>query len=123
MKHWMTTAAFALTALSASAADPVAPVSYRDAIAPIFQDKCTGCHGAQKQKAGLRLDSHAGVMKGDEDGAVVVAGDPKKSPLYQAITLPKDHEDHMPPPKKPQLTEDEIAKIKAWIEKGAAGES
>lgn len=123
MKYWMITALTALSALSATAADPAAPVSYRDAIAPIFQDKCTGCHGAQKQKGGLRLDSHAAVMQGGEDGVVVVAGDLKKSPLYQAITLPKEREGHMPPPKKPQLTEDEIAKIKAWIEKGAAGES
>ena len=61
-------------------------------------------------------------MKGGEDGAVVVAGDPKKSVLYRVLTLPKGHEDHMPPAKKAQLTDDEIAKIKAWIEKGAPGE-
>lgn len=90
---------------------------------PSFRTSAPAVTGPQKQKGGLRLDTYAAVMQGGEDGAVVVAGDLKKSPLYKAITLPKEQEGHMPPPKKPQLTEDEIAKIKSWIEKGAAGES
>jgi mono/diheme cytochrome c family protein len=113
----------AVLALAAAYAGAAAAAPYRDAVAPVFKEKCAGCHGAEKQKGGLRLDSHEAVMKGGEDGAVVVAGDPAKSPLYQAITLPREQDGHMPPPKKTQLTEDEIAKIKAWIQQGAAGES
>ena len=120
MKHMIIVVAVSLAAASVPAADQV---SFSGGVAPIFKEKCTGCHGAEKQKGGLRLDSHAAILKGGENGAAVVAGDPAKSPLYQAITLPKEQDGHMPPPKKAQLTEDEIAKIKAWIEKGAPGEA
>ena len=87
MKHWVITALTALTALSATAADPAAPVSYRDAIAPIFQEKCTGCHGEQKQKGGLRLDTYAAVMKGGEDGAGSLVSEKARcctSPFFHA---------------------------------------
>jgi mono/diheme cytochrome c family protein len=120
MKHWMIALAVVLAAAGTRAAEPM---SFGGAVSPIFKEKCTGCHGAEKQKGGLRLDSHEAVLKGGENGPAVVAGDPAKSPLYQAITLGKDKDGHMPPPKKAQLTEDEIAKIKAWIEKGAPGEA
>lgn len=120
MRHWMIVLTVALAGAAVRAADPA---TFGGSVAPIFKEKCTGCHGAEKQKGGLRLDSHEAVMKGGEDGAVVVAGDPKKSELLRVLLLPKDHDDHMPPPKKPQLTEDEIAKIKAWIEKGAPGDA
>lgn len=40
-------------------------------IAPILKESCVRCHGAQRPKAGLRLDTLEGVLGGTEDGAVV----------------------------------------------------
>ncbi|MEK7707333.1 MAG: c-type cytochrome domain-containing protein, partial [Verrucomicrobiota bacterium] len=43
-------------------------VTYAGDIKPIFDKSCIKCHGAEKPKAKLRLDSLAGALKGGEDG-------------------------------------------------------
>ncbi len=77
----------------------------------LLDENCVKCHGPLKQKSGLELDSVASVLKGNEDGAVVVPGKPTDSPLLDALTA--DADPHMPP--KKQLEPAEIAKIRAWI--------
>src|SRR3954467_15269329 len=72
-------------------------VDFAKQIEPIFKETCYSCHGAEKQKGKLRLDSPAAFTKGGENGPVVTAGDPAKSDLYRRITLPHDHDDIMPP--------------------------
>ncbi len=57
-------------------------------------------------------------MQGGEHGVVIVAGDSKKSKLYQSISLPVGHEDHMPAKGDP-LTDAEIALVGRWIDQGA----
>jgi mono/diheme cytochrome c family protein len=91
-------------------------------IMPILQESCVGCHGEEKQKGKLRLDSFAAVMEGTPDGKVVVAGDLIGSSLFQLITLPADDDDIMPPKDGP-LGENEIAQIRNWIAKGAKAEA
>ena len=50
-------------------------------IRPIFVDSCGDCHGTEKQKGGLRLDSKAGWTRGGESGPAVVPGKPDDSLL------------------------------------------
>ena len=85
-------------------------------VRPIFAEKCVQCHGAKKQKAGLRLDSRAALVKGGESGPAVLPGDPKKSLLVRAVR--HDGEIKMPP--KSRLEPEEIAAIVEWVERGAA---
>ena len=86
---------------------------------PIIDNSCTGCHGADKQKGKLRLDTRAGWLKGGEDGQIVVPGNPEKSLVMDAIRhTTKDEDQYMPPKKKKQLTKDEIAIIGDWIKAG-----
>ena len=92
---------------------------FQDVVAPILKDKCIGCHGTEKVKAKLRLDSFAGIMKGGEDGKIIVPGKAKDSMMYKNLLLAKSEDDHMPPPKKPQPSAAEIAVIGWWIDKGA----
>src|SRR2546426_5276733 len=54
-------------------------------IRPVLADNCFSCHGPKKQQSGLRLDSLAGVLKGTEEGPVVVKGHPEKNPLIRAL--------------------------------------
>ena len=70
-------------------------------IRPVLVDKCFKCHSAdsEKVKAELYLDSREGVRKGGESGAVIVAGNPDKSPLIKAIRF-KDESTQMPPPQR-----------------------
>ncbi len=102
-----------------SAKDPLQLPVFAGVIAPIFEGKCVGCHGPEKSKGGLRLDSFTAMQKGGEDGAVLKPGDAAQSLLAQRISLPVDDDDHMPPAGKSPLTTNEIALLKWWIQVGA----
>jgi uncharacterized membrane protein len=84
----------------------------------IFAHNCTKCHGAQKVKGELRLDSKEMVFKGGESGDVVAAGKPHESEIIRRITLPRDDDDAMPPKGK-KLPENDIRLLTFWIQKGA----
>jgi len=84
------------------------PQLYANTVAPILKKRCAGCHGSEKTKGGLRLDSLAGIQRGGENGIVVEPGVPDESPLIQAMLLPLDDDAHMPPKEKPQPTPGEI---------------
>ena len=88
-------------------------------IAPMLANKCVACHGAEKSKGGLRLDSLAGLLAGSDDGAVLLPGDVAQSPLVQRLLLPADNDDRMPPAGKPPLTAAEITVLKWWVAAGA----
>jgi len=40
-------------------------------VRPLLVEKCQSCHGAEKQKGGLRLDSRAALLKGGESNRAV----------------------------------------------------
>ena len=84
----------------------------------IFAHNCYKCHGSEKVKGELRLDGKAMVFKGGESGAVIVPGNPQESELFRRITLPRNHKEAMPSKGK-KLSENEIAVIGFWIQKGA----
>ncbi|MEO6036497.1 MAG: c-type cytochrome domain-containing protein [Verrucomicrobiota bacterium] len=75
-------------------------ITFAKDIRPIFEASCFRCHGEEKQKGELRLDSLEAVLKGGEDGKAVVSGDSKKSPLVFAVAQIHD-EIAMPPKRKP----------------------
>jgi mono/diheme cytochrome c family protein len=119
MKSWPEVLAAAAVFAAASVAH--AEVTFYQArIAPIMDRHCTVCHGPEKQKGGLRVDSLEHLLKGAKLGKVVEAGNAKESELFRRITLPKDHEDVMPSDGKPLLSADEIKNIELWIGGGAS---
>lgn len=95
-------------------------VLFNDIIQPILEEKCYGCHSSIKKKGKLRLDAQEWILKGGEDGLVLHAGDPLKSPLYKNILLDPVDEKHMPPKGKPQVTEQERRLLEWWISSGAS---
>jgi hypothetical protein len=56
-------------------------LTYAKDIKPIFEGTCFRCHGEEKQKGELRLDSLAAALKGGEDGKVIIPGQSAKSAL------------------------------------------
>ena len=84
----------------------------------ILAHNCYSCHSETKTKGELRLDSKEAIMKGGEDGVVVIPDHPDKSELIRRISLPKGHKEAMPTKGK-RLTEREVNVLKFWIEKGA----
>lgn len=96
-------------------------VVYRDVIAPIMQAKCVSCHGEEKKKGKLQMHNFAALMKGGGDGATtVIAKNSKDSLMIVRANLPTDDDEHMPPSDEPQLTKEEVALLKWWIETGAS---
>jgi hypothetical protein len=94
------------------------PIDFARDIEPILAKNCYECHGPKKEKAHLRLDSAAGVMKGGEAGAIVLPGNSQQSLMVRRL-LGLDGEDRMPKDEDP-LPTDQIALIRAWIDQGAA---
>jgi hypothetical protein len=84
-------------------------------IRPVLAAHCFECHGAEKSKAGLRLDARDRMLKGSETGPVVVPGKPEESPLIEAILYEGDVQ--MPP--KGKLKDGEIAALTDWVKQGA----
>jgi hypothetical protein len=98
--------------LLASVPSASAKVDFVKDIQPILTKTCVECHNAEKTKGDLRLDNKEGAMHAVKVGK---AGD---SELYKRITLPKDHDDIMPPKGDP-LTKAQADMVKAWIDEGA----
>src|SRR5215469_391684 len=94
---------------------------YSTYIQPIFTAHCVGCHGPNKQKAKLRLDSYEGLMHGARDGHVVRPGNPQGSELFERVTLPVEDDDFMPADKKRPLSPREVKLVELWISAGASG--
>jgi len=97
-------------------------VTYEKDIKPIFDHSCIKCHGADRPKGKLRLDSLQGILKGGVDGKVVEAGKSANSMLVENVAHMGDPEDWMPPTKnrmglKP-LAAEQISLIRAWIDQG-----
>lgn len=111
---WIVTLLFFAAPLSQAAEDD--PISYDDHIKPIFREHCLKCHGDDKQKADLNLQSFAAALKGGSGGEAMVAGRSSQSPLFQAITDPDD-EVRMPP-NKAAIPQEQIAMIQKWIDTG-----
>jgi mono/diheme cytochrome c family protein len=99
---------------------PATDSFYAQHIHPILDDNCVSCHGQSKSQGGLRMDSYDLLMKGGDDGPVIVAGRPESSLLFTRITLPPGHKGFMPAEGRPPLRPEEIAWIKAWIQQGAS---
>ncbi len=88
---------------------------YELAIAPILEQKCVSCHGDDKTKGKLKLNSPENISKGGEDGNILKEDSGKKALLYELIHLPEADEKHMPPEGKLQLTSEEKIILSKWI--------
>ncbi len=91
---------------------------YVKAVAPILQQKCVGCHGADKVKGELLLNTPANILKGGKDGNILSFDKDKESMLFERIHLDITHKKHMPPEGKTQLTTEEVAILSRWIKAG-----
>ncbi len=92
--------------------DPRDTVVFAALVDPIFQTRCVSCHGPERQRGGLRLDSHDLLVQGGESG-------PDTGLIARSLRLPIDDDRRMPPRDRTQLTADEIAIITWWVRSGA----
>ena len=88
-------------------------------IQPILERRCSVCHGPEKHKGGLSMESYDTLLKGGKDGVVLIPGQALDSPMVHRLLLPLEDDDHMPPKGKPQPTLAEIAALEWWVDHGA----
>jgi Protein of unknown function (DUF1553)/Protein of unknown function (DUF1549)/Planctomycete cytochrome C len=105
-----------LTALSAQAQNRAVEDHFEGKIRPLLLEQCIRCHGPEKQKGGLRLDSKTGWQQGGDSGPAIMPGKVEQSRLLRAISY-TDRDLKMPPDKK--LSETDIAELQHWVATGA----
>jgi hypothetical protein len=86
------------------------------AVQAVLDRHCVKCHGPLEQNAELRLDSPAGVWKGNAEGPIVLPGNLEQSKIIRVLAA--DADPHMPP--KKQLTDNEISILRNWITSAAS---
>ena len=58
------------------------PIDFKQQVKPLLEQSCLKCHGGEKPKGRLSLETRALAIKGGDDGTALVAGKPQESPLY-----------------------------------------
>ncbi|NGO38489.1 hypothetical protein G4L39_03630 [Limisphaera ngatamarikiensis] len=100
------------------------PVDFQTDIRPILDRSCLRCHGPERPKGGLRLDTRDGILAGGDGGPVVVLSNSAASRLIHAVARsPEISEDLWMPPegRAPALTPEEVGLLRAWIDQGLPG--
>jgi Protein of unknown function (DUF1553)/Protein of unknown function (DUF1549)/Planctomycete cytochrome C len=95
-------------------ANRAAELSLKPSVRTIFRAHCVKCHGPLKHEAELDLSTPRSITRGGEDGAVIVAGNPDDSLMWQKLAA-----DEMPP--EDPLSADDKALVRRWIQGGARG--
>ncbi|MFO0956845.1 MAG: c-type cytochrome domain-containing protein, partial [Isosphaeraceae bacterium] len=85
-------------------------------VRPVLIAKCLSCHGPDKSKGGLRLDSREMALKGGDSGPAIAPGKVEETLLLDAIGY---EDDALKMPPKGKLDAIQIADIRRWVEHGA----
>ena len=110
--------AFLWPVLASADQTPLAgTVDFERDVKPILLEKCTGCHGATQQQAGLRLDvGRLAKIGSAENGVVIIPGNSARSRLVWRISS-REYGPQMPP--TGALRPEQIDTITRWIDQGA----
>ena len=101
---------------SASETDAQSTAFFENQIRPLLVRRCLRCHGGEKTRRGLRVDSRQALVNGGKSGAAVLPGRPDDSLLIQAVRYVQGGP-QMPPSGK--LAGDEIELLARWVKAGA----
>src|SRR5438067_10595376 len=97
------------------------PPSYAKQVKPFLAKYCLECHNALDAKGGLVMDSFQALLKGGDNGPVIVPGKPDESRL---VLLPEGKaKPPMPPKKAKQPKPAEIAVLRTWVAAGVKDDS
>ncbi|MEI6235260.1 MAG: DUF1553 domain-containing protein [Planctomycetota bacterium] len=87
-------------------------------IRPVLVEQCYSCHNTAKtQDGGLALDDRASLLKGGDEGVIVVAGKPEASKLIPILR--HEVKGTLMPKKGGKLDERIVADFEKWIADGA----
>lgn len=101
------------------------PVNFATEVYPFLKANCLACHNSTKAKADLILESPQDMIKGGDSGPSVEPGNGENSFLF--TTAAHIEEPTMPPAnnksKAKNLTPEQLALLKLWIDQGAKGDA
>ena len=121
MKHAPVHAALALLLLISACTTQ--PVSYRNDVVPILENRCIQCHtapdGAGYKATGLSMESYKALMHGTDYGPVIVAGDSRRSILNMLVEGRAGKQQRMPHNDSEGLNQAQIETLKNWVNQGA----
>src|SRR5258706_11534323 len=120
LQHCFTAVLLGLIALAGSspAAQTAAGKDF-SGVQAIFEKNCLDCHAATDPESNLVLENFPSLMKGGDNGPVIVPGKSAESLLVKMVqgNIERDGKKLiMPPGKRKKLEPEEIAAIKAWID-------
>jgi mono/diheme cytochrome c family protein len=89
---------------------------FKSDVRAVLKQHCVKCHGGDKTRGGLDLTTRASLLKGGDEGVIVIPGKATESLLIRLVShLEKPHM----PAKNPKLPDAAIQKIAQWIDLGA----
>jgi hypothetical protein len=101
----------------------VQTIDFAQQIKPLLERSCVACHSGEKPRGLFRIDGRDAILTGGASGvAAIVPEHSEKSRLIDYVSgeVP---ESEMPPKASqerfPALTMDEVALLRAWIDRGA----
>jgi mono/diheme cytochrome c family protein len=117
MKHITALAACLFLTPALHAADEP-PVDFVKQIKPILADRCVECHNSETIFGELNLQSRELAFRKRKLAPAIAPGEPEKSMLYLALTLPPKDKKAMPATGH-RIPKDEVSIIRQWIKEGA----
>lgn len=90
---------------------------FQQQVWPLLQRRCHGCHGADLQEGGLRLDVRSRALQGGDTAVAIAPGSNTDSELLVRLTTGNSAK-RMPLGEEP-LSEAEIGLLQSWVEGGA----
>ena len=103
--------------LSGQATPPPQPgqVSFAKDVEPILERSCRSCHGETMQMGGLDLRTRDGALRGGAHGTAITPSNADGSRLYRMVA----GLEQPAMPMSGNLTPQDVATLKAWIDQGA----
>jgi hypothetical protein len=93
------------------------PVDFLSDIQPILKEHCYECHSGENEDGGVNLGIRRRALQGGDQGPILVPGNSLQSRLVHLVAA-IDKSDVMPPDSE-GLSDIKIAKLRAWIDRGA----
>ncbi|WP_417750160.1 PSD1 and planctomycete cytochrome C domain-containing protein [Rosistilla oblonga] len=103
-----------LLADDAAAPDAQHVAFFNESILPVLKEHCFKCHGGDKEKGGLKLDSRSALVRGGDSGSGIDMDSPEQSILLEAVRF-ESYE--MPPSGK--LPDETIELLARWVAMGS----
>ncbi len=117
--------AFVIAALlSTSTLSHSEPVDYTKQIAPLLENYCVDCHGADDPDGEFVTETYTALMKGGKEGLAIKPGNSSESMLVKFLEGHSGRggkNEFMPPGKREKLKPEEITLVRTWIDEGAKG--